>query len=153
MAENNNQRYQSFLNDVKKTTEEIASTSQPTEGNVDVPWEIVGIEFLSWKVEEKYGKDIYEKACDEVPYEDDGVHRMFHRDFSTANIKLGHLIHEGISASPLIDLGYLITLLEEKGIPAYIDYETNTFHYNGIPKKEKSVQCKSKRLKGKNIYK
>lgn len=133
------QKYQQFLNDVRKTTSEIVSNSQPSEGNVDIPWKIVGIEFLSWKVEEKYGKDIYKKACEEVPYEDDGFHRMFHRDFSKANIKLGHLVHEGVSASPLMDLDLFIKLLEKKGIPSYIDFETNTFHYNGIPEKRKTM--------------
>lgn len=133
------QKYQQFLSDVRKTTAEIVSNSQPSEGNVDIPWEIVGIEFLSWEVEEKYGKDIYKKACEEVPYENDGVHRMFHRDFSKANIKLGHIIHEGVSASPLMDLDYFTKLLEKKGIPSYIDFETNTFHYNGIPEKGKTM--------------
>lgn len=133
------QRYQKFLSDVRKKTEEIVYNSQPSEGNVDIPWDIVGIEFVSWEVKDKYGNDIYKRACEEVPYEDDGVHRMFQRDFSNANIKLGHIIHEGASASPLMDLDYFVKLLAKRGIPSYIDFETNTFHYNGIPEKRKTM--------------
>lgn len=139
MQDTIDQKYQEFLEDVRKTTAEIVSNSQPSEDNVDIPWKIVGIEFLSQEIEEKYGKDIYKKACEEVPYEEDGVHRMFYRDFSRANIKLGHIIYEGVSASPLMDLDYFIKLLAQKGIPSYIDFETNIFHYNGVPEKGKTM--------------
>ncbi len=138
-------RYQEFLEDVRKNTEKVASFSQASESNADMTWEIVGVEFLGWKVVEKYGDDIYQKASEEVPHDKVGylrafyrrIQTMFHRDFSKANIKLGHLIREAVAPSILMDLDYFIKLLEEKGIPSYIDFETNTFHYNAVPKKEK----------------
>lgn len=139
-GKNFDERYQEFLEDVKENTEETANNSRPTENGNEITWQIIGIEFLSWKVEEKYGKDIYEKACEEVPYTREGFHRIFSRNFESANIKLGHLVSAGISASPLLDLDYYMKLLLEKGIPSYIDFKTNTFHYNAIPKKEKTIE-------------
>lgn len=140
---NAEEKYQIFLDDVRKKTIEVASNSLPTEENIVVPWEVVGVEFLSWEIEEKYGEDVYKRACEEVPYEkvpkgNGEFYRMFNRDFSKANIRLGHIIHEGISASPLMDLDLLIKLLKEKGIPSYIDFGTNTFYYNGVTKKRKA---------------
>lgn len=140
------QKYQKFLDEVRKNTAKMASFSQPSEDNDDIHWEIVGIEFLGWKVVEEYGDDVYQKVFEEVPHDDIGVFRAFyrrlqriyHRDFSKANIRLGHLLREGVSASPLMDLDYYIKLLSEKGIPSYIDFETNTFHYNAVPKKGKN---------------
>ncbi len=138
------ERYQAFLDDVRKTTIESASKSElPANPNAVIPWEVVGIEFGSWEVEEKYGKDVYSRACEEVPYEkvpksDGSFYRMYHRDFSNASRKLGHIIHEGVAASPLMDLELFIKTLEEKGIPSYIDFETNTFYYNGVPTKGKA---------------
>lgn len=138
------ERYQAFLDDVRKTTIESASKQElPTNPNAVIPWEVVGIEFVSWEIEKKYGKDVYERACEEVPFEkvpkpNGGFYRMYHRDFSNASRKLGYIIHEGVAASPLLDLELFIKTLEEKGIPSYIDFETNTFYYNGVPTKSKS---------------
>ncbi len=132
-------RYEDFLNDVREATFSVVSNSRVPENNADISWEIVGIELLGWKVEEKYGKDIYKRACEEVPYAVDGVHRLFNRDYSKANMRLGHLVHEGISVSPLMDLDLFINSLAKMGIPSYIDFDTNTFHYNGTPEKGKSM--------------
>lgn len=131
------QRYEAFLSDIRENTKKVVLEAEDVEENKVVPWDVVGVEFVSWEIEKKYGKDIYQKACEEVPYEDDGVHRMFNRDFKNAKVKLGHIIHERVSASPLMDLDLFITLLDERGIPSYIDYENNVFYYNAQPEEVK----------------
>ena len=98
------ERYQAFLDDVQKTTIETASRQDlPTDPSSVIPWKVAGIEFTSWEVEEKYGEAVYERACEEVPYEkvskgDGNFYRMFSRDFSNAKRRLGHIIHEGFAA-------------------------------------------------------
>lgn len=135
------ERYKELLDDVRKQTIKSASNQTlPSYPNAVIPWKVVGIEFTRWEVEEKYGKDVYAKACEEVPYEKipngrGGFLRMFKRDFSNANRRLGHIIHEGFAASPLMDLDLFVKELEKQGIPSYIDFETNTFYYNGVPTK------------------
>ena len=133
------ERYQELLDDVRKQTIKSATNQTlPSNPNDIITWEVVGIEFTSWEVEEKYGKDVYFKACEEVPYEKvpndrGGFLRMFNRDFSNASRRLGHIIHEGVAASPLMDLDLFVKELEKQRIPSYIDFETNTFYYNGVP--------------------
>ena len=85
---------------------------------------------------EKYGVAVYKQANDEVPYKPDSRER----DFLNANIKLGHLVHEGISASSVIDLDLLQQSLASKGIPSYIDYEEKVFHFNAINHVKKKTQ-------------
>lgn len=138
------ERYQDLLDDVRKETIKSASNQTlPSNPNAVIPWKVVGIEFASWEIEKKYGKDVYAKACEEVPYEKvpngrGGFLRMFNRDFSNASRRLGHIIHEGVAASPLMDLDLFVKELEKQGIPSYIDFETNTFYYNGVPTKGKT---------------
>lgn len=136
---NQDRRYIEFLDDVRINTIKIA-LDQILSGNVNevVPWEIIGIEFAGWKIKEKYGEDVYEKANKEVKRSDGSSYRIFNRDFSRANIKLGHLVHEGVSASPLLDLDIFIKSLEIIGISSYIDYENNVFYYNAVAQKNKT---------------
>lgn len=135
-------RYQKLLNDARKKTLEVVYDANPNIEYTIEPYKIVGVEFSSWNIEKKYGCDVYKRVCEEVPYEkipkDNGeFFRMFKRDYSLADQKLGYIIREGICASPLIDLDLLIELLEVKGIPSYIDYEKNLFYYNEVPEKIK----------------
>lgn len=140
-------RYQAFLEDVKQNTiKTVGDAKQVPDGGV-IPYEVVGIEFLSWRVEEKYGEDIYRRACEEVPYEkvpndNGGYYRIFKRDFSKASRRLGHVIQESVSATPLVDLDLLVTLLAQKGIPSYFDFETNMFYYNGSLENQKEEKAK-----------
>ena len=53
---------------------------------------------------------------------------------------MGHLVHEGISASSVIDLDLLQQSLASKGIPSYIDYEEKVFHFNAINHVKKKTQ-------------
>jgi hypothetical protein len=126
--------YNKFLDNVSKNTKKIVEGAKQSD-NTDVPWEIVGVEFKSSEIEKKYGREVYEKANAEVPGEIVPGKRMYIRDFSNASRKLAHIIHEGITASPLIDLELFMRLLEQKGIPSYIDFETNMYYYNAQQKK------------------
>ena len=61
--------YQAFLNDIRKETIECAlKQGLPTDPTSVVPWEVIGIEFAKCEIEEEYGKDVYKKANEEVPY-------------------------------------------------------------------------------------
>lgn len=132
------QRYSEFLIDVRINTIKLAlKQKMPEEKSMTIPWQIMGIEFTSWKIDEQYGKDVYEKANKEVPYEE-VTYRIYNRDFSRANIKLGHLVYEGLPASPLLDLDIFIKSLEIIGISSYIDYENNVFYYNAVAQKSKT---------------
>lgn len=138
------ERYQELLDDVRKVTIETASRqSLPNNPDEVIPWEVVGIEFSSSAIKEKYGKDVYDKVCEEVPYEKvrngrGGFLRMFERDFSNASRRLGYIIHEGVCASPLLDLDLFIEELEKNGISSYIDFETNTYYYNAVATQDRA---------------
>ena len=54
----------------------------------------------------------------------------YERDFEHASRKLARLVHEGISTSMVLDLDLLQESLANMGIPSYIDYEQNIFHFN-----------------------
>ena len=121
--------YEDFLNDVRNHTIKAAENAMPSD-STDVTWDIVGVEFLGFKIKEEYGEDIYQRAHFEVPGTKIEGSRMFDRDFASANRQLGHLIHESVSASPLMDLQLFMEALDINGVPSYIDYENNVFHYN-----------------------
>ena len=122
-----------FLESVREGTMKIASSAEVPEGNRVIPYEIVGIEFDTDRIIETYGRDVFERAFKEM-YGDNKVSQ----DLSKTDRMFVHLIQEGIATSPLIDLQVLLHLLEEKGIPTYIDFESRTFYYNGSPQKGKT---------------
>ncbi len=126
-------RYRMFLESVREGTMKIASSAEVPEGNRIIPYEIVGIEFDTDRIIETYGRDVFERAFKEM-YGDNKVSQ----DLSKTDRMFVHLIQEGIATSPLIDLQVLLHLLEEKGIPTYIDFESRTFYYNGSPQKGKT---------------
>lgn len=127
--------YRRFLDDVSKYTKEVAELYKYNQGK-DVTWEIVGVDYSGVFLVEKYGVAVYKQANDEVPYKP----YSSERDFLNANRKLGHLVHEGISASSVIDLDLLQKSLASKGIPSYIDYEEKVFHFNAINHVKKKTQ-------------
>lgn len=126
-------RYRMFLESVREGTMKIASSAEVPEGNRVIPYEIVGIEFDTDRIIETYGRDVFERAFKEM-YGDNKVSQ----DLSKTDRMFVHLIQERIATSPLIDLQVLLHLLEEKGIPTYIDFESRTFYYNGSPQKGKT---------------
>lgn len=126
-------RYRMFLENVREGTMKIASSAEVPEGNRVIPYEIVGIEFGTDRIIETYGRDVFERAFKEM-YGDNKVSQ----DLSKTDRMFVHLIQEGIATSPLIDLQVLLHLLEEKGIPTYIDFESRTLYYNGSPQKGKT---------------
>lgn len=127
--------YRRFLDDVSKYTKEVAELYKYNQGK-DITWEIVGVDYNGAFLVEKYGVAVYKQANDEVPYKPDSRER----DFLNANIKLCHLVHEGISASSVIDLDLLQQSLASKGISSYIDYEEKVFHFNAINHVKKKTQ-------------
>ena len=126
---NLSKEYFDFLSDVTSNTMKIIDNASDKD-YVNVSWTIVGVDFRSNKVKEMYGEEVYNQANREVPGTKVNGSRILRRDFSGAYRKLGHLIHEGISASKILDLELLVDGLKAKDIPSYIDYENNIFHYN-----------------------
>ena len=129
-----NNTYRNFLEDVENNTKEIVNSCHITDDR-DVPWEIFGVELFDRNVKhskiiKKYGIDVYKKANEEVPYQEEIGKRLYSRDYSKARRKLGYLQQEFLRVTELIDLDLLEDLLKEKGIPSYIDYENNIFYYN-----------------------
>ena len=121
--------YLDFLSDVTANTMKIINRTSETN-NVDVTWDIIGVDFRSNEVIEKYGEEVYNMANHEVHGTRVRGKRLLRRNFEGATRKLGCLIHEFVSASPIINLQLFVEGLKAKGIPSYIDYENNIFHYN-----------------------
>ena len=113
-----------FFDEVRRNTEEIVAITENRDDDVIVRWQVVGINFKKDKIIDRYGKEIYNSLC---------------RGYSTKDRKLGHLIHEGVCATKLLDLNLFVKLLAEKGISSYIDFENNTFYFNAKPKKNKMI--------------
>lgn len=135
------ERYSQFLTDVWNSTIKVASALEQANFS---EYKIVGLEYEPYNIIYKYGKEVYNKANEEAPYrenwvEGSGFYGNHKREFSEANKKLGYLWYDpdsGVSDPfPLIDIDYLIKIFEEKKIPCYIDFETNTFYYNSVPTK------------------
>lgn len=134
-------RYRMFLESIREGTMKIASSAEVPEGNRVIPYEIVGIEFGIDRIIETYGRDVFERAFKEMYGENSlkkAEYNKVSQDLSKTDRMFVHLIQEGIATSPLIDLQVLLHLLEEKGIPTYIDFESRTFYYNGSPQKGKT---------------
>ena len=134
-------RYRMFLESVREGTMKIASSAEVPEGNRVIPYEIVGIEFGTDRIIETYGRDVFERAFKEMYGENSlkkAEYNKASQDLSKTDRMFMHLIQEGIATSPLIDLQVLLHLLEEKGIPTYIDFESRKFYYNGSPQKGKT---------------
>lgn len=135
----NETRYQLFLNDVEEYTRFVANNISVNDDK-DVTWNIGGIEFCERYIydgeieinviSDEYGKDVYRRADKEVPYKEGQGEKKYNRDFSKANRKLGCIIREFVSSSKVLDLDLFQELLAKRGIPSYIDYEENVFHYN-----------------------
>lgn len=105
------QAYIKFLRDVENNTINII-----TMNDREVEYEITGIECQKEELISKYGKEVYERAREDDIY---------------SKRKLAYLIIENQLASSIIDLNLLESFLAQRGIPSYIDYENNVFHYNG----------------------
>ena len=148
------EKYQKFLFDVEMTTNYFASiislgNFSVGSGNVKCGFDILGrtyiygIERESYDLIEKYGRTIYDRASNEVPYKveyKNGENKLV-RDFFNANRKIGYINAKysyGDLDKTLVDLELLVNLLNEKGIPSYFDFETNMFYFNSIPSKKKT---------------
>lgn len=117
--------YTKFLKDVETYTQETAALYHYNQ-NEDVTWSMVGIDYKNDELIKKYGIAVYKQANKEVPMKEGTMER----DFKNANRKLARLVHEGESASLVLDLDLLQSSLANLGIQTYIDYEQNIFHFN-----------------------
>lgn len=117
--------YTNFLKDVETYTQETAALYHYNQ-NEDVTWSMVGIDYKNDELIKKYGIAVYRQANKEVPMKEGTMER----DFKNANRKLARLVHEGESASLVLDLDLLQSSLANLGIQTYIDYEQNIFHFN-----------------------
>ena len=117
--------YTNFLKDVETYTQETATLFRFNQ-NEDVTWSMVGIDYKNDELIKKYGIAVYKQANKEVPMKEGTMER----DFKNANRKLARLVHEGESASLVLDLDLLQSSLANLGIQTYIDYEQNIFHFN-----------------------
>ena len=117
--------YTNFLKDVETYTQETAALYHYNQ-NEDVTWSMVGIDYKNDELIKKYGIAVYKQANKEVPMKEGTMER----DFKNANRKLARLVHEGESASLVLDLDLLQSSLANLGIRTYIDYEQNIFHFN-----------------------
>lgn len=57
------ERYNKFLNDVRNNVDEIVKISLNGPMADDVQYDLIGPEFRKRQIIEKYGEDIYVKAC------------------------------------------------------------------------------------------
>lgn len=117
--------YTNFLKDVETYTQETAALYHYNQ-NEDVTWSMVGIDYKNDELIKNYGIAVYRQANKEVPMKEGTMER----DFKNANRKLARLVHEGESASLVLDLDLLQSSLANLGIRTYIDYEQNIFHFN-----------------------
>lgn len=117
--------YTNFLKDVETYTQETAALYHYNQ-NEDVTWSMVGIDYKNDELIKNYGIAVYRQANKEVPMKEGTMER----DFKNANRKLARLVHEGESASLVLDLDLLQSSLANLGIQTYIDYEQNIFHFN-----------------------
>lgn len=132
--------YTNFLKDVETYTQETAALFRFNQ-NEDVTWSMVGIDYKNDELIKKYGIAVYKQANKEVPMKEGTIER----DFKNANRKLARLVHEGESASLVLDLDTLQSSLSHLGIRTYIDYEQNIFHFNIKSQKDSRnyQRCKS----------
>lgn len=133
--------YQVFIESVRKYTEIIAgSTASDDSIRYDVTYDILGPEFqldgfrLNNSLYGGFDESVIHQVLQSMPNQGlKGNSRWLYRyDYEAAEVKLGCLVHEGVSASQILDLGYLMELLSSYGISSYIDYEEQVFHLNAI---------------------
>lgn len=104
----------------------------------DIEWNLAGVEFrlsngLCDEKYQKYSEEVRNmafRATTPLGLKENSSWLSEH-DFRNSDIKLGCLVRDFVSASPILDLGYLIELLASQGCPCYID-ENNTFHINAV---------------------
>ena len=108
------QAYTNFLKAVEEKTITFADNLSKINSLI-TEYGIAGIEFRNEELISKYGKEVYERAREDDIY---------------SKRKLSYLVIENQLASSVIDLNLLESILAQRGISSYIDYENNVFHYN-----------------------
>ncbi len=145
--------YTIFLKQVENDTLEVFRATDLENLHEDISWDIEGVEFrLNFvdnenSVYRNYGEQVLHQAFEEVPSSGlkDNSNWRYKRDFQSASRKLGCLVHPRVSASPILDLGFLICLFAQYDIPCYIDYEACVFHINAM-ESVKEIKSENKHL-------
>lgn len=131
--------YKVFLDSVHEYTKIIAGSCAAEDSiGENITYDILGPEFrltdyrLRNSLYAGYDRSVIGQAMQEVPNQGLKENSMwlYRYDYESAEVKLGCLVHEGISASQILDLGYLMELLLSYGINSYIDNERQVFHLN-----------------------
>lgn len=112
-------QYLQLIVSIIKDTQLIASNFRSSSPS-DITYGIVGVDFKKDQIEDKYGLNIYKTVSKSSPE------------------KLGCIIKEGVCASPLISTEYLVTLLQQRGIASYIDFDNMIFHFNSTKNEQKN---------------
>lgn len=128
--------FECFLKTVREDTLAVFNQIDFHTLEEDIEWNLAGVEFRlsNGLCDEKYQKYSEEvktmafRATTPLGLKENSSWLSEH-DFRNSDIKLGCLVREFVSASPILDLGYLKELLESQGCPCYID-ENSKFHIN-----------------------
>lgn len=142
--------YETFLREVRMDTLAFFNTVDFHTLKEDVVWQLVGVEFRlsSACIDEKYQKYSSEvrkrayKATEPLGLKE-GSSWLTNHDFINSDLKLGCMVCEFVSASPIFDIGYLMELFDSQGVPCFIDEESR-IHINAEePKKTEKPKMRT----------
>lgn len=142
--------FERFLKTVREDTLAVFNQIDFHTLEEDVEWNLVGVEF---RLSDGHCDEKYQKYSEEVRNMafratiplglKENSSWLSEHDFINSDIKLGCLVREFVSASPILDLGYFKELLASQDCPCYID-ENNIFHINAIePTKESAPKMRT----------
>ena len=114
VIERQEQAYVKFLRNVEKNTMSLSENISKIN-KLESEYNILGVESIRDKIISQYGKDVYRRIYQEN--KNDRTLATLGNNFITSDV---------------IDLELFQSLLSKQGIPSYIDYEQNIFHYNAI---------------------
>ncbi len=114
VIERQEQAYVKFLRDVEKNIMSLSENISKIN-KLESEYNILGVESIRDRIISQYGKDVYRRIYQEN--KNDRTLATLGNNFITSDV---------------IDLELFQSLLSKQGIPSYIDYEQNIFHYNAI---------------------
>ena len=114
VIERQEQAYVKFLRDVETNTMNLSENISKIN-KLESEYNILGVESIRDRIISQYGEDVYRRIYQEN--KNDRTLATLGNNFITSDV---------------IDLELFQSLLSKQGIPSYIDYEQNIFHYNAI---------------------
>lgn len=112
--EKQEQAYVKFLRDVETNTISLSENISKVI-KLEAEYNILGVESIREKIISQYGNDVYRRIYQE-----------------SKNNRILATLSNNFIISDVIDLELFQSILAKQGIPSYIDYEQNVFHYNAI---------------------